>query len=111
MAQHHDLRDPARLFLEAKLWDEQELGPGFALEFVRLRELRKRILGGPTRPASEPAVHRPLFAVRNTGFSGNLEEKPPEVGTTSASASPLAPRIPAPTLDLPPWTDAQNVES
>ena len=60
LARHHRLRDPARLFLEAQRWDEQSLGPAFALEFVRLRTLRKQIFDGAARSPAllVPAEHR-----------------------------------------------------
>jgi len=87
VARHQGLRDPARLFLEAERWEEQNLGSGFALEFARLRTLRNRILGPPASARGEPPVRR------------------------TEAASPLLPRMPVPTFDLPPGSEPQHVES
>ncbi len=99
IARQQGLRDPARLFLEIQRWDDQTLGPASALEFVRLRTLRNRIFHGA--------------GTRHAGLNRQSEAKPSEGRMTSAvvAASPLRPNMPMPTLDVPPWTEAQSVES
>jgi hypothetical protein len=74
------LRDPGRLFLEAGLWDEMNLGPRFALEAPRLKALRDKLFGGSHSQA--PRSARPAAGLH----------------------SPLFPSLPSPTLDVPPWT-------
>jgi hypothetical protein len=101
VARHQNLRDPGRLFLESERWEEQALGPAFALEFARLRALREQIFAGATS------------GDRGSGFSHGRGAKPHERGTTTpvaAPASPLFPGLPTPTLDVPPWTATQSVE-
>jgi hypothetical protein len=136
VARQQKIRDPARLFLEFQLWDEQALGAAFALEFVRLRTLRKQIfdratpskvvetgarrtpararntipLRSPDLPPVEGGIKRtPSGGVRAGGSSRNPEGKPAKGAATAAS--PLFSSSPAPTLDLPPWTDGQTVET
>jgi hypothetical protein len=81
------LRDPGRLFVEAELWDERKLRTKYALESLRLKELRTKILGAPSSAAPEPAL-RPAASPR----------------PTAVAATPLFPSLPTPTLDVPPWT-------
>jgi hypothetical protein len=113
LARHHRLGDPARLFLEARYWDEQTMGPAFALEFVRLRALRKQIFAGAaeSHPA-EPQVRSPSVRINDLGRG--TDAKPAIAGQKAAggtaAASPLLPNLPVPTLDVPPWTEAR-VES
>jgi hypothetical protein len=133
IARQQSRRDPARVFLEMQLWDEQALGHAFALEFVRLRTLRKQVFERPIQnKAVETGARRTSTRARNTvqlrnkdmpptdggvnsssdvtaESSSRKPEKQPVKGGTSA-ASPLFSSPPAPTLDLPPWTDGQNVE-
>ena len=135
VARQQKVRDPARLFLEFQLWDEQALGAAFAAEFVRLRTLRKQIFDRTTpSKAAETGARRTTARARNTtllqnpdlapaegvtksimsaaragGSSRNAEGKPAKGGATVAS--PLFSSPPAPTLDLPPWTDVQSVET
>jgi hypothetical protein len=106
LARHRGLSDPARLFLEAQLWEEQSLGPAFALEFPRLRALRKQLFDGTTDAVAAESEVR-------AGYRGHPAVKPRAGATPTAGAtpaSPLFPTSPAPTLDVPPWTDAQSVE-
>lgn len=117
VARHHRMRDPARLFLEAQYWDEQSLGPAFALEFVRLRTLRKQILDGAAqRAAGSPRARSTGRAPSRSDGRRITEERPaialqpPSQAATGAVASPLLPNLPAPTLDMPPWTEAPAVE-
>jgi hypothetical protein len=135
LARQQNVRDPARLFLEAQLWDEQALGPAFALEFARLRTLRKQIFdaGSQTRPI-ETGARRTSARVRNTIPLRTSDQPSPDAVATSdsaaghvskssrtrdgrpsqsgaASKSPLFSSPPAPTLDLPPWTDGQTIET
>jgi hypothetical protein len=135
VARQQKIGDPARLFLELQLWDEQALGPAFALEFVRLRTLRKQIFDRETQSQDvETGARRTTTRARNTvllrnkdlppsegetkitgssarpvGLKRNPEAKPAKGGATSAS--PLFSSPPAPTLDLPPWTDGQTVDT
>jgi hypothetical protein len=135
VARQQSRRDPARLFLEPQLWDEQALGAAFALEFVRLRTLRTQIFERAAQSkAVETGSRRTSARARNTtplrnpdllpveggikstgsgaragGLSRPAEGKPAQGG--AAAASPLFSSPPAPTLDLPPWTESQNVES
>ncbi len=135
VAQQQSRRDPARLFLEPQLWDEQALGPAFALEFVRLRTLRQQIFDRATsskvvetgaRRTTSRAINTTLLrnpdpapvegGIETVGSGGhvgrssrNTEAKPAQGG--AKAASPLFSSSPAPTLDLPPWTDVQSVES
>jgi hypothetical protein len=149
VARHHGLRDPGRLFLEFQRWDEQVLGPAFALELVRLRELRKQIFEGAGRGGTSGTLPRATAGVRNvnpgqkldallsdgterrksaitrsTHLGGESREEPPTTadhehasrvperrsGGAANVASPLFPALPAPTLDVPPWSETQNVE-
>src|SRR5271157_4933301 len=60
VARDQGLRHPGRLFLEVHRWDEKSLGPRFALEHPRLKDLRDQIFGEAARdavvgPASRPA--------------------------------------------------------
>jgi hypothetical protein len=103
VARKQSPRDPARLFLEMQLWNEQALGGSFALEFVRLRTLRKQLFDRPMLSKGiETGARR---TVVRTGNSANRqpEGQPAKGGATPAS--PLFANPPAPRLDLPPWTD------
>ncbi len=85
VARNQGLHDPARLFLEAERWEENSLGPRFALEYSRLRALKDRIFGETTRgPIIEPVLRPARQSTR--------------------PAPPLFPSLPSPTLDVPPWT-------
>jgi len=88
LARDQSLRDPGRLFLEAELWEEKNLGPQFALEHHRLKKLRDQIFGEPPRNMAAEPVSRPARPIA-----------PP--------APPLFPGLPSPTLDIPPWTVEQ----
>jgi hypothetical protein len=77
---------PGRLFVEAQHWEETALGPGFALEFDRVRALRAKILGeSPGSRGAQPPARK------------------------ATVAPPLFPAAPTPTLDLPPWTAEREV--
>jgi hypothetical protein len=109
VARQQSPREPARLFLEMQLWDEQALGPTFALEFVRLRTLRKQLFDRPIQSkAIETGARRTAIRARDTVPLRNPEAKPAAKGSTPA-ASPLFASPAVPTLDLPPWNDVQNV--
>jgi hypothetical protein len=134
VARQQNIRDPARLFLEVQLWDEQALGPAFALEIVRLRTLRMQIFEASSQTKSiETGARRTSARVRKTALLRNDDLPPRDGGSKSdtaaahgnapsqtdegktpmrgaANASPLFSSPPAPTLDLPPWTDGQNVD-
>jgi len=88
VARHQGLREPGRLFLEPQRWEEKYLGPRFAAEYARLKSLRDQVFG---TAVAEPVGDVPARQAR------------PIV----ASAPPLFPAMPAPTLDVPPWT-AEN---
>jgi hypothetical protein len=133
IARQQSRRDPARVFLEMQLWDEQALGHAFALEFVRLRTLRKQIFERPIQnKAVETGARRTSTRARNTVQLRNKDMSPTDGGVNSSgdsaestsrnpknqpvkggssAASPLFSSPPAPTLDLPPWTDMQNAET
>ncbi len=116
MARHHRLTDPARLFLETQYWDEQSLGPAFALEFVRLRTLRKQVfegaVGATAKGPGSPLPNRsaaPLLSRGTTPSSSLVAEREKGEGR-DAGASPLSPGAPVPALDLPPWMEAPSGE-
>ena len=85
VARDQGLRDPGRLFLEAQRWEEKNLGPRFALEYPRLKALRKRIFGEAARDAEVEPLRGPR-------------------GPPARPRRRLFPSLPSPTLDIPPWT-------
>jgi hypothetical protein len=84
VAREQRLAAPGRLFLEVDRWEEKKLGPGFALEFARLKALRAKIFSDVPR--------------------GPCPERTAPPARKAAAVPPLFPTLPAPTLDMPPWT-------
>src|SRR5208337_1584713 len=82
VARDQGLRHPGRLFLEVHRWDEKSLGPRFALEHPRLKDLRDRIFGEAARSPVAESLARPSREIMR-------------------SAPPLFPTLPSPTLDVP----------
>jgi hypothetical protein len=115
LARHCQLADPARLFLEVQHWDEQPLGPAFALDFVRLRALRKQIFEGTAEDTNAEPAPRPV--ARGGGFNrasdarAKVVPQPGPSGIANAGGSSLMASPPAPTLDVPPWTETPAVGS
>ena len=87
VARDQGLRDPGRLFLEIQRWEEKNLGPRFSADFPRLKALRNRIFGAALPDVVAEPLARPA----------------------APAATPLFPRLPSPTLDIPPWTAERGV--